>query len=215
MVNENTTTPGVNFSLSAATSPTEAIVDCITCKGGKRFSMTVKIVDDFDNPVSGATVMVDVAQNGVPSFAIGSGTTNDNGEVSFRDQRKPFPDACYSTTVTSVLATGLTFDGMEPSNGFAKGTDPTPDADCRSGSTMCGGDPFPSGKLIPASPAKMRAAIAVKRRHEDRLFGLSRAVVGVGVGALNGEPVIEVYLRAGTPEAFARIPARLENPASQ
>jgi len=44
--------------------------------------------------------------------------------------------------VTAVVKTGLTFDGTEPPNGFQKGSDPTPDADCRSGGDNCGGTPF-------------------------------------------------------------------------
>ena len=47
-------------------------------------------------------------------------------------------NGCYSTNVTNVSAAGSTFDGTEPNNGFRKGVDPTPDADCRSGNDPCG-----------------------------------------------------------------------------
>lgn len=57
----------------------------------------------------------------------------------------------------------------------------------------------------------MRAAIALKHRYEALLFRLSKQVVGVGVSAEDGEPVIEIYLRSGTPRAFKRMPSHVEN----
>jgi len=210
-VNEDQNTV-VNFALNPITAGTNAIVECVTytTSGGKNqdkhLASTVKVVDDFGDPVSGANVTIELSKDGSP-FQTLTETTDTSGNAAFRVTNAA--DVCYSTDVTSVVASGLTFDGTEPSNGFAKGTDPTPDADCRSGGTDCGGAVF--GKLIPADPQKMRAATAVKRRYEALLFLRSKEVVGVGVSAVNGEPVIEVYLRSGAPNVFARIPARVEN----
>jgi hypothetical protein len=39
---------------------------------------------------------------------------------------------CYSSDVTSITGAG-SFDGTEPINGFQKGSDSTPDTDCRGG----------------------------------------------------------------------------------
>lgn len=141
-VNANQTTT-VNFALSPVVGPTQAIVDCITYTTSgfrnRNLKVTVKIVNDLGNPVSGASVSVIVT---FPSGSTQSrtGTTNSSGEVTF--QFNSAPNGCYRTDVTNVVASGLTFDGTEPPNGFQKGTDPKPDADCRSGSDDCGGVPF-------------------------------------------------------------------------
>ncbi len=58
--------------------------------------------------------------------------------------------------------------------------------------------------------AKVKAAVKIKRKHQQSLFLSSDEVVGVGVGAVNGEPVIEVYTKSGNPRSLARIPAELE-----
>lgn len=216
-VNENQTTT-VDFALNPVTTADSAIVECVTytTSGGrnrdKHLASTVTVVDDLGNPVSGANVTATITLDGTtPVVSSATVTTDSQGNAAFTV--KNASPGCYSTDVTQVES-GLTFDGSEPSNGFAKGSDPTasdptPDADCRSGSDDCGSIPF--GKLSPADPQKMRAAIAVKRRYEALLFLRSKEVVGVGVSAVNGEPVIEVYLRSGAPNVFARIPPRVEN----
>lgn len=84
---------------------------------------------------AGATVSVSVDLNGA-SFGTASGTTDSAGEVTFN--AKNSPNGCYETDVTSVNASGLSFDGTEPLNGFDKGNDASPDPDCRSSSDACG-----------------------------------------------------------------------------
>jgi hypothetical protein len=121
---------------------TTAIVDCITyttAGGNKHLRVQVSIVDNVGNVVSGASVSISVTKDGSP-FNSATGTTDASGNVTF--QFNNAPNGCYVTDVTAVVKTGLTFDGTEPPNGFQKGSDPTPDADCRSGGDNCGGAPF-------------------------------------------------------------------------
>ncbi|MDO8648636.1 MAG: S8 family peptidase [Candidatus Peregrinibacteria bacterium] len=47
-----------------------------------------------------------------------SGTTGSNGTVVFRLRRAP--SGCYTTEITGVNSTGLTWDGVTPSNSFCK-----------------------------------------------------------------------------------------------
>ena len=89
-------------------------------------------MDDTGNPVSGASVSIDLFGNGTAS---GTAITDSNGNALF--EAKNAANTCYTTDVTNVSASGLTFDGTEPVNGFQKGADSTPDADCRSGSDGC------------------------------------------------------------------------------
>jgi hypothetical protein len=117
-----------------------AIVDCITydTRGGrnddKHLDVAVRIVDDGGTVVSGAGVSLTLTRGG--STWQFSGSTGSDGTVTFSVNNAP--SGCYTSDVTDVSATGLSFDGAEPINGFGKGVDATPDADCRSGSDGCG-----------------------------------------------------------------------------
>ena len=116
-----------------------AIVDCITYKtqggpnGLKHLKITVTIVDDTDAPVQGASVSMTLTGNNSYNFG---GSTNSDGEVTFTLLQAG--NTCYTSDVTNVNAAGLTFNGVEPPNGFLKGSDSTPDADCRSSNDECG-----------------------------------------------------------------------------
>lgn len=138
-VNENQTATA-NFSLDPAPAGSQVVVDCITYRssgGGnqdRNLFIDVTVVDDLGAPVSGASIAVSVDLDGAP-FGTASATSGSDGQVTF--QAKNSPNGCYVTDVTSVSAAGLTFDGTDPLNGFAKGTEQGPDPDCRSGSDGC------------------------------------------------------------------------------
>lgn len=117
-----------------------AIVDCVTYttsgSGNKTLNVAIKVVDASNNPVSGASVTFSITgQAGGSSFS-GTATTNSSGIATL--SKANAKNTCYSTNVTNIVKTGYTFDGSEPSNGFRKGTDAVPDADCRSGNDSCG-----------------------------------------------------------------------------
>jgi len=116
-----------------------AIVDCITyvTRGGpsqnKHLDVTVTVINGGGNPVAGAGVSMTLTRASGGSWSFG-GTTDATGEVTFT--LLSAGDGCYTSDVTAISGAGA-FDGTEPFNGFNKGTDPFPDADCRSGSDGC------------------------------------------------------------------------------
>lgn len=139
-VSESQTTT-VDFALDAAPVGSQAVVECITYSssggqnGDRNLFIAVLITDDGGSPVAGASVSVAVDLNGAP-FGTATATTDSAGQVTF--QAKNSPNGCYETDVTAVGAAGLIFDGTEPANGFTKGSDTSPDPDCRTGSDGCG-----------------------------------------------------------------------------
>ncbi|KAG2473831.1 MAG: putative Aqualysin 1 [Nitrosopumilales archaeon] len=77
----------------------------------KHLLITVALEDDLSNPVSGASVSIDLSRDG--SFVgSGTGTTGTDGTVTF--SLKNAKSGCYTTTVTDVTASGLTWDGTTP-----------------------------------------------------------------------------------------------------
>jgi subtilisin family serine protease len=117
-----------------------AIVDCITYttsgNGNKTLNVTITVVDANNLPVSGATVSASITGQVNGSSFSGAGTTNASGTVTFTKGNAK--NTCYTTNVTNVSKAGYTFDGAEPPNGFLKGTDASPDSDCRSSNDPCG-----------------------------------------------------------------------------
>ncbi len=200
LVAENLTAT-LDFALAAAVQPANAIVDCITFDtfggggGTKHLEASVAVVDDFGDAVAGASVSVDLT---FPSGSVGTatGTTDTAGIASFVAHNAP--GGCYVLDVTAITVAGLAFDGAEPANGFDKGTDAVPDADCRSGSTPCAGPAGgTSARLSLPFQASVQAARNAKQKHESDLFALP-GVVGVGVGIdpeADSAACIEVYLK--------------------
>ena len=109
---------------AAPEEPTTASVSSITYSthGGrdnsKHLDITITIINDFANPVSGASVSIDLFRDS--SFvAQGTGTTETDGTVTFTlNNASP---GLYTTIVTDVTAAGLTWDdGVTPFNEFPK-----------------------------------------------------------------------------------------------
>jgi len=123
-VSENITTTA-DFALTPVTTATTVSVDSITyaTKGGRdgdlHLLITIALLDDLGEPVSDASVSIDLFLNA--SFhGSGTGTTGTDGTVTFRANNAP--PGCYTTEVMEVTAAGLTWDGKTPSNQFGKGT---------------------------------------------------------------------------------------------
>ncbi|HEX9793612.1 MAG TPA: S8 family serine peptidase [Planctomycetota bacterium] len=114
-----------------------AIVDCISYQtiGGRRndrhLNVTIKIVDDANNPVAGASVSATIHGPKTNSFTL---TTDALGQVTYRVKKAN--NGCYTTDVTAVSAAGLSFDGTEPTNGFQKNGAGS-DTDCRGTGDGC------------------------------------------------------------------------------
>ncbi len=79
--------------------------------------ITVALVDGKGNPVAGASVSITLSRNGA-SYGSATGTTGTDGKVTFKATNAP--SGCYTTTVTKVTASGLTWDGLTPANQFCK-----------------------------------------------------------------------------------------------
>ena len=118
-VSENTTTLGVDFALVAQTDPTDVSVASFAYSGSggrngdKHVSITVALVDNLGDPVSGASVSVTVTPD-VGSPASGTATTGPGGTVTFTWSNAP--GECYVTNVTDVTASGLNWDSVASSN---------------------------------------------------------------------------------------------------
>jgi len=85
--------------------------------GNKHLDITVTILDDSSNPVSGASVSVDISLGG-GSFSSETGITETNGSVTF--SLKNSPSGHYETDVTDVVATGFDFVDDFVDDGFDK-----------------------------------------------------------------------------------------------
>jgi len=103
--------------------PTTVSVSSITyaTEGGKKADkhllITVALVDDLSNLASGASVSIDLFRDG-SLVGSGTGTTGGDGTVTFT--LKNARSGSYSTIVTGITASGLTWDGLTPANGFDK-----------------------------------------------------------------------------------------------
>lgn len=122
-VSENQATTGVDFALAASTTASTVSVASVTytTDGGKNadkhLNVTVALVDDQGSPVGGASVSIELYL-GSSLYGSGSGSTGGDGKVTFTV--KNAPSGTYTTAVTDVVATGLTWDGTSPENAFTK-----------------------------------------------------------------------------------------------
>lgn len=203
----------VDFDLTATPGGSGVKAECITYtttggKGGdKNLIITVDVVDDLGNPVSGASVTISLLRD---SAAAGSGTadTNSSGSVSF--QLRNAANGCYETTVDNIVATGLSYNSTYPMNGFSKGTDATPDADCLGSGDGCGGGAFSGNSTSGPNFAGLQQVIRIKRRHEQVIMSYPE-VLAVGVSHdddLGG--VIQIFVNNKTPKVTDALPSDLE-----
>ena len=83
----------------------------------KHLNITANVNDNLGNPVSGASVSIQLSRNGTQITAA-TGTTGTSGTVTFVYNNAP--SGTYTTLVTNVVAAGLQWDGKTPNNGFTK-----------------------------------------------------------------------------------------------
>jgi hypothetical protein len=109
----------ISITVGSASEPTTVSVGGFTyaTTGGrdglKHLSVTVALVDDLGDPVAGAPVSSLLGHDSGASWTF-TGTTSPEGTVSFSLANAP--SGCYTTTVTSVTAEGLTWDAGDPGN---------------------------------------------------------------------------------------------------
>ena len=101
----------VNSLLAEPTTVSVVSIDYAT-QGGKRNTkhllVTVSLGDDLGNNVAGGSVSIQVLLEGTVYFS-GSDISGTDGTITFR--LASAPSGYYSTIVTDVIATGLTWDG--------------------------------------------------------------------------------------------------------
>ncbi len=83
--------------------------------GDKHLTVSVHVSGSGNN-VSGALVSIQLS-NGSSSWTA-TGTTTSIGNLDFT--LKKSPSGTYTTTITNVVASGLTWDGITPPNSFTK-----------------------------------------------------------------------------------------------
>lgn len=114
-----------SITITVGTPPvtgTSVDVDSITYTGSggknndRHLTVSVHISDDSGNDVSGATVSITLT-NGDSTWTA-TGTTGSTGSAGFT--LKNSPSGTYTTTVTSLDASGLTWDGTTPTNSYTK-----------------------------------------------------------------------------------------------
>jgi hypothetical protein len=116
------TTDSVVITAASANQATTVSVSSITYAtyGGKdkkkNLQVTVALRDNLNAAVAGASVSI--ALTNTTKTWNSTGTTGTNGAVTFTLSNAPSGD--YTTTVNSVAATGLTWDGKTPANSFTK-----------------------------------------------------------------------------------------------
>ncbi|MFO1093528.1 MAG: S8 family serine peptidase [Planctomycetaceae bacterium] len=110
-------------SSNPPSTPTVATVDGVyySLSGGKKndknLIVDVDIVDDFGDPVAGAVVTVQI-RRGTKSVLSAQATTDVNGTAVFTINGAK--GGTYTTTITNITASGLTWDHASPSNSFVK-----------------------------------------------------------------------------------------------
>ena len=117
---ESTTTLTVS---AAPVASSDVIVSSVAyaSEGGKNndkhLIITIELTDDMSNPVSDASVSIDLYRDG-GLIASGTATTGSTGNVGF--SLKNASPGTYTTTVTNLDASGLTWDGNTPDNSYSK-----------------------------------------------------------------------------------------------
>jgi peptidase A4-like protein len=109
----------VTFAKPAVASKVyvSGVTYALTRKGGPKLSVTVHVINDLAQPVSGASVSIDLLRDG--STVLGSsGTTASDGTVTFVYDSPS--SGTYTADITSLSASGLAWDGTTPPNSYTK-----------------------------------------------------------------------------------------------
>lgn len=84
----------------------------------RHLTSSVTVTNGSGQAVSGASVSVTLQNSTTGQSWNGTATTGSNGVAAFTLNNAP--SGCYTTTVTNVSASGLTWDGSTPPNQFCK-----------------------------------------------------------------------------------------------
>ena len=121
---ENTSSDSITITVGEITTSTESSVQSIEYQltGGKNddkhLLITISVVDDLGASVSGADVSISISSNTSKIGWGGTATTEIDGKITFKLSNAK--NGTYTTTITNVAASGLTWDGLTPTNSFTK-----------------------------------------------------------------------------------------------
>lgn len=115
------------ISITVGDPPAEPIDVTVTSityatEGGrnsdKHLLTTIALEDNLGNQVSGASVSIQLNNINTDQSWTGTATTSTTGTVTF--SLKNAPQGTYTTTITSVTISGLTWDNITPDNSYDK-----------------------------------------------------------------------------------------------
>ncbi len=118
-----TNNDSINVTVNNAVAES-ASVDSIgyATEGGKNqdkhLLVTIALIDNLGNPVSGASVSIELYRDGAHIATGTDAITGSSGTVTY--SLKNADSGTYTTVVTAVSASGLTWDGATPENSFDK-----------------------------------------------------------------------------------------------
>jgi hypothetical protein len=108
----------VGATLVVASTPSiVSVVSIGYSTSGRNLLVTLTLKDNFGNSVAGASVSNALYLNGA-YYASATASTLTDGTVTFLARNAPA--GTYTTGVTGVTATGLTWDRITPANSFTK-----------------------------------------------------------------------------------------------
>lgn len=81
--------------------------------GNRHLTVGVQVVDQSTSPFAGAAVSINLMQDG-SLYGSGTATTGSTGVAVF--EAKNVPNGCYDAVVTSVTATGYSWDNLQPAD---------------------------------------------------------------------------------------------------
>ncbi len=113
----NVARQSISITVGSPSAATQVKVTSIGYSGffGSPLLVIVELDNEFGNPVAGASVSIQLYEWLYGSgLWTASGTTGSDGKAQF--QLSNAPPGCYTTTVTNITATGLTWDGVTPDN---------------------------------------------------------------------------------------------------
>lgn len=116
---EDTTSLTVTAAPEEPTSTIVSSINYITYGGkdnSKHLDITISIIDNFANPISGASVSIELSRDG--GFITSSTGTTTEGTVTF--SLKNAASGHYETDVTNVISSGLTFVDDYIDSGYNK-----------------------------------------------------------------------------------------------
>ena len=112
-----TATFSVQSAATATTDRVTSITYALSGRNNRNLNITTTVNNNLGKAVAGASVSINLYRGG-SLVGSGTGTTGTNGQVTF--VYSSAPSGTYTTKITNVVASGLVWDGVTPTNKFTK-----------------------------------------------------------------------------------------------